>query len=427
MHKRSSSIGLSNNHAVSSLGNTSCHVVTAQVGYVNVFFDGTQNNYYNVSAPVEQKKQGQGSYFNDLSNVARMWKSIQSSSVANAVYIEGIGTAREQDDDKVGLAFGAGETGIPERVRASFAMIVEKVKRNIKAGADMPALIRINVFGFSRGAAAARHFVHLVNTQKDVFGPAFKGSLTGINFVGLFDTVAAYRGYESLQLAFKAGYANKVFHLVAHDEYRSNFPLTDISSARALHTVNCTESYRMGYELRIPGAHSDVGGGYLPKVREQRDVIPTRESPTMRAPIYGTKDFVYAQGWYNEQQHVPGTEFRESFAHVREVHGEYYKVALSLMVEQANVHTVTRFPAELTAPPSAPLLAELQASLREFVTQEYRRWTWRPQTEWGEAKAKALRNQFLHLSFEVGSVGGAAVNGPRWVDKGQIEREVLPG
>ena len=43
---------------------------------------------------------------------------------------------------------------------------------------------------------------------------------------------------------------DKVVHLVAADEYRALFALTDITSART-----------RGTEIILPGAHSDVGGG----------------------------------------------------------------------------------------------------------------------------------------------------------------------
>ena len=47
------------------------------------------------------------------------------------------------------------------------------------------------------------------------------------------------------------GVPQQVVHLTAGDEYRENFSLTDITS-----------SIGSGYELTLPGVHSDVGGSY---------------------------------------------------------------------------------------------------------------------------------------------------------------------
>jgi hypothetical protein len=49
----------------------------------------------------------------------------------------------------------------------------------------------------------------------------------------------------------------KVVQLAAADEYRLNFSLTTIGSALRLNK---------GFELTLPSAHSDIGGGYAPKM-----------------------------------------------------------------------------------------------------------------------------------------------------------------
>jgi type VI secretion system secreted protein VgrG len=56
-----------------------------------------------------------------------------------------------------------------------------------------------------------------------------------------------------LNLKLADGCANKVVHLVAHDEFRENFALNSLGSL----------------DLVLPGAHSDLGGGYLPRAKEK--------------------------------------------------------------------------------------------------------------------------------------------------------------
>lgn len=133
--------------------------VYAKQAIVNVFFDGTLNNYYNAN-----KRNDDSSYGNDLSNVARMWASIRKFDIKCAVYIDGIGTTRFQEDTMDGYAYGDGGTGVMARADSAFAQIHEKVWKGY--GQTIPPVVRINVFGFSRGAATARTFVHWFNTER---------------------------------------------------------------------------------------------------------------------------------------------------------------------------------------------------------------------------------------------------------------------
>jgi uncharacterized protein (DUF2235 family) len=215
-------IGFSNNEKTSNPGEDTHHPVEVERAEVNVFFDGTGNNFYNVTA--EQKLSGEASYENGLSNIARMWSSLNRDPEVIALYVEGIGTKKNEKDDVLGLALGMGETGIDKRVDATFSDLVALVTK--KRGTDgLPAILDINVFGFSRGAAAARYFVHLVNVEKKRFGRDWQQIKIRCNFVGLFDTVASYgvnhsNDVKELHLNFNANYAMKVFHLIAGDEYR---------------------------------------------------------------------------------------------------------------------------------------------------------------------------------------------------------------
>jgi len=377
---------------------------------VNVFFDGTLNNYFNVNA--EQKLSGEGSYENALSNVSEMFLGLKKERTNMAVYVEGIGTTQNKPDNPRGYALGMGETGVKDRVLGAFAQVVEKVK-DVRGPKKLPAILDINVFGFSRGAAAARYFVHLVNTEPKRFHlqPGWDKVMFRIHFVGLFDTVASYGVDHSndvgeLHLNFGPRYAHKVFHLVAADEYRLNFPLTTIASASNHHVSTPEGGHPMGYELRIPGAHADVGGGYHPVEPEKRQLN------------FELQDFVYAQGWYKPQD----LKNRWTQAHEREVRGEYVKVALALMVDQAHKHSTVEFPGKLLKPPTDATVNELRETLRAFAKDE-KNTVWDAPKQLGTDKAQALRRQWLHMSF----IPGTFVYAPRLAANGQPSRELLQG
>jgi type VI secretion system secreted protein VgrG len=140
--------------------------------------------------------------------------------------------------------------------------------------------IEFDIFGFSRGAAAARHFANELLKGKDsalveelaADSKGFAESFAwrpktdiAINFIGLFDTVAAianpalfdFSGANGdnpgINLCLTADCANKVVQLVAQDEVRQNFALNSAGSA----------------DILLPGVHSDLGGGYLPRAIEK--------------------------------------------------------------------------------------------------------------------------------------------------------------
>ncbi len=265
---------------------------------VNIFFDGTKNNLYNTDTYGRKSEKDQQyyerkgkyeSYTNAYSNVAHLYQGRSTTSKDIWVYVEGIGTLKDKTDDQDGFAYGRGGYGIPSRVNDGLVQIFKAVQKEYGSTAKI-LKFKINVFGFSRGAAAARHFIYRINTSKHAIGWQYRTSITQIYFVGIFDTVSSYdpssiiftdfkNDVEELHIDFKAGYAKKVFHLCALDEYRIFFSLTNIQSARRL---------GFGYEVYLPGAHADIGGSYS-------DAKPN-SYPVTNDPLL--KNWFYQQGFF---------------------------------------------------------------------------------------------------------------------------------
>jgi hypothetical protein len=217
-------------------------------------------------------------------------------------------------------------------------------------------------------------------------------------------------------------------------EYRENFPLTNIASAcRAKSEVDGIRS-RMGFELGIPGAHSDVGGGYKAGTAKPESA-EVRHLPSLRGvhdhegttTLPGPRAFVYAQGWYTEQDRQPHAGMPHR--HVRQVQGDYYKVGLSLMVDMAERHTTTQYPDKLKAEmqATAPEVAQVQQQLRAFA-KDNAFVAWKPaQQSWGLAanlgteQAQAFRRRFLHLSFsEVFAMQPRYLAGTEQLERGHV-------
>lgn len=123
---------------------------------------GMERTYKNLWT---KKKESENSFANDFTNVSRL---LFVTKKENSLYIEGIGTINEEDDTIEGLALGSGITGVRFRVRKGCEDLAKKIgnKKDEFTGSKKLTQIKIDVFGFSRGAAAARNFVYEVNSAK---------------------------------------------------------------------------------------------------------------------------------------------------------------------------------------------------------------------------------------------------------------------
>ncbi|MBL0798183.1 type VI secretion system tip protein TssI/VgrG [Pseudomonas sp. B7] len=337
--------------------------ITLRIG---VFFDGTGNNKANsetvaacyapdanlAEAAEEIQKHcaaygydGNGnspdnSYGNDVSNIVRLHELYtdhafdvlpeNTKQASLRVYIEGIGTTADGGDSLYAQATGRGETGVLARVEQSPEKIMDQMRTLIKKNPNaLIERIELDIFGFSRGAAAARHFANeVLKGKRSILAKALPAgspflvsgfdwdpqSSIGINFIGLFDTVAAianpwlldFTGANSrnpgLNLKLPEGCANKVVHLVARDEHRENFALNSLGEI----------------DLVLPGAHSDLGGGYLPRAREKL-LLSSPVTSTISRSHEATRSAAYvtaekeAFAWYTKgviEDDAPGNQLR---------------------------------------------------------------------------------------------------------------------
>lgn len=354
---------------------------------IAIFFDGTSNNKDNVearelytrldvnksnykqvyAATQDDEKRRQleayhshgkkGSYQNDKSNIAKLWDSYKIRP--KGIYVEGIGTEKYKGDDLFkGSAMGIGSNGIVAKVEKG----IDEIKDYINEGKIKTFdSVSIDVYGFSRGAAAARHFIAEV-TQNGVLGRTPPYGKLGklfqennmkvkrliIRFTGLFDTVSSHGrdldfsdDVEKLQL-HKVSKSRHTVQLAAADEYRKNFALTRIGSCGG-----------RGLELFLPGAHADIGGGYRTGDAEELDKL-IYESPNKNFIEKLRKELI-DEGWYNEDQITLSKEIRfhtsviyptpasyyyiYSLRGVRRVTNSYAHIPLHIMQELTDKYT----------------------------------------------------------------------------------------
>ena len=380
---------------------------------IGVFFDGTGNNavntqnmlkaytagHYNLDDPEAESilakcarenfgvsGSGATSYTGYYTNIH--WLSTLYSrrlnednpDVQRAVYIDGIGTDAGKPDSKLGQGFGISDTGVVAKTDKAVSMLADSIQAALDAVSnkqtDCTFIIRslqFDIFGFSRGAAAARHFANRIQSEdpavisairQGVTGTAFSGSPSGkTRFIGIFDTVAAIgtpvNGLNphsadtgDVKLTLRPGVAEKVFHITAANECRFNFALNSVKPAWP--------------ELALPGVHSDIGGGYLPVTKEHlfltrpaTETVPYSQpgektqayrqamaqlqkldkSPCL-APLLRTND-ISAETWHDDR--LPPDRYgqmqKRSFAALtlreRTVRNDWSRVVLRVMLEAA--------------------------------------------------------------------------------------------
>ncbi|STY91084.1 Uncharacterized conserved protein [Moraxella bovis] len=173
--------------------------------------------------------------------------------------------------------------------------------------------VSFNVYGFSRGAATARMFVHRVlryGYDKDItkevdkllnkeerhvtqqpfdhisdrenrkppakqlsFKDDLKTTLFKVKFVGLFDTVSSIGlNHDDDVKDEKQGLVfsdtcrpNQVVHIVAGHEFRQKFATTTIASA---------VQNGCGFEVVLPGCHTDIGDGLETRWVQDKEINP---------------------------------------------------------------------------------------------------------------------------------------------------------
>ena len=380
------------------------------------------------------------------------------------IYIEGIGTLDKGADNLWGYAFGAWKTGIPVKVAAGMQKIMEQIHKEDKIKPDkIITEFALDVFGFSRGAAAARNFIYeaLNDDQGCKRSHSLKTRLkhvmleaqeVKVKFAGLFDTVSTYGSRVVGKVKIAVGSADnveelsldaiaqaeKVLHLTAADEHRFHFSLTDIQSA-----IN----KGVGREYCLPGVHSDIGGGY----REfGDDMLTLRGSTDLKGLIlhgnYDSPEKVATDrqqlidaGWYREDELtfnvIQGVEQESgeptaSYGQLtttknkgRRVKGYYSKIPLNIMAREMRGEGFT-FISEMArdekVPDTEPLLNKVQQKLESHATGASKPDpdTWRANMEgW----IKSLRHGYLHFSARM-----QPGHDPR-IENGRREREKYPG
>ena len=337
---------------------------------IGVFFDGTGQNHLN-----DLYKETRG--VKSRTNVARLFEVYPLTKDSNAIYVSGVGTVDDawqnptlidegKDEVDLAQAFGVSPDNLdktPAFIDATYNFVVTDetgalykwqnwtkqfygIITDLIRQQKYQAIthIEFDVFGFSRGAALARHFVNavkdglpdygkprdgedfgdifpnLLNHQDDISSQSKRGyypdesRTCSVRFVGLFDTVGSFylagnNDEGNFELGLDTHCAERVFQIGAHHEYRKNFPLTSLLPSDGILPSNF-------YEEVFAGCHTDIGGGYPSKEQYTKQGLPERygmpRSPTYNRELIKTESIrqeikaqqnVYGAAAYSERRH----------------------------------------------------------------------------------------------------------------------------
>ncbi|WAE52473.1 phospholipase effector Tle1 domain-containing protein [Stutzerimonas frequens] len=409
-------------------------------------FGGSEGNGFFTQTP-------DNSYGNAPSNVARLFDLYQDDatrslakderSASIKAYLEGIGTSSGEEDSVYGQATGMGDTGVVARVMQSPQKIQESLDRLLGNHPNLEIEgLEFDIFGFSRGAAAARHFANeILKSESGILASLFNAQAPGfstefdwttnvqINFIGLFDTVAAVADPLSwdfspadhhnpgVNLYLPPDCARKVLQLTARDEMRWNFALNSVTPHHQ--------------EITLPGAHSDIGGGYLPVVQEKL-ILSRPVSSTVPASIPTERTHAWRE---TERQYekwkalgLPEDQLKKEVRRIRKLHprgvnhppedwvlglvtidrqirGELSLVYLRVMRELAAEHGVP-----VKGIPDTPSLAipfELQDIAKKMMAYANG-----SRYDLNEDEEHLLRSRYIHLSAHWKPTGGLLISKP---------------
>jgi len=132
-----------------------------------------------------------------------------------SVYMPGIGTTNDGKDDTPGGGFGTGPTGVVARVNDGISLLARRVKTLVKPNNnEYLQELTVYAFGFSRGAAAARHFCARRADSRERKNNLCEElrvapAVVKLKFVGLFDTVSSFHDDPSVPPELDTAYGKK--------------------------------------------------------------------------------------------------------------------------------------------------------------------------------------------------------------------------
>lgn len=216
---------------------------------VGIFFDGTGNNGVN-AASANMPARNNESYQGAATNIYKLFSLFNGN---HKLYVEGIGTLNGGEDSNFAMATCSnppGEKGYSsdDKLQKAYDFVEHTINNTNK-------IYYFYIYGFSRGSMLARHFSNQILLQ-------YPSVSIKIKFLGVFDTVES-KPFNTYTINLPQETENAL-HLCAVNECRYFFPLAGFFETSKSRRDTKTETWNSVWkEVFVPGAHADIGGGYL--------------------------------------------------------------------------------------------------------------------------------------------------------------------
>ncbi len=296
---------------------------------VGIFFDGTGNNGVNVLSP-DKPLNNNESYFGAFTNIYKLYSLFNGNKT---IYIEGIGTVSGSEDSNFAMAtcanppYGTGYSS-DDKLQKADDFVQEIIN-------DETQEYHFYVYGFGRGGMLARTFCNRLLSY-------YPTKNCKIKFLGAFDTVES-KPFNKYNLSLSHEVEN-AFHICAVHECRFFFPLTGFfEDSKMMRDQKLEDSSVLWKEIFVPGAHADVGGGYLEGPQSVYISTDFADSNDVQAYVSDVRNAkTNAEGdkiWdalLSGYQIERGDVFSQAYVSRDKVYSDLSKIYGKLMLEETN-------------------------------------------------------------------------------------------
>lgn len=216
---------------------------------VGIFFDGTGNNGVNALSS-DKPSNNNESYHGAFTNIYKLYRLFTGNE---KIYIEGIGTVTGSEDSNFAMAtcanppYGKGYSSDDKLQKADD--FVQGITH------DKTCEYHFYLYGYGRGGMLARTFCNRMASY-------YSDLDVKVKFLGAFDTVES-KPFNDYDLGLPDEVENAL-HICAVNEGRFFFPLTGIfEDSKVMRDQKLGTEASSWKEIFVPGAHGDIGGGYL--------------------------------------------------------------------------------------------------------------------------------------------------------------------
>ena len=252
---------------------------------ISLFFDCGTNESLDKTIKTQKTTKSAANLANHQileTNMYRLYCNLQNrrDPFSKAIYIGAKTSAQSKPRKLTDATTDFDQNNTNSNTQIAFNNLLDILNKFCLSHKNTNLQLKIDLFGFSRGAALARNFANLLNSDQDINDKINsvlrKNDSTlkdlSFGFIGLFDstkTALCEQGKTKINLNLDKVKADAIFHLFGLHEFRKNYPLSSVRNKKHHATSEDLDTFGSSsnritntFEFAVPGSHSDIGGGH---------------------------------------------------------------------------------------------------------------------------------------------------------------------